>query len=316
MISQITLSYVLTTYNKLKYLKLVIDDLISNCKYDEEIIVTDGGSTDGTKEFLESLYKDGKIHQFISEKDFGESHGFNKGILMAKGEIIKLITDDDVFCYEVIKNCKEYMLKNEKVEILNTNGGWASESNLTITEFTSIYEDFCKNNWLKNNHPFAHCALGIMFRRNCISKIGLFSVGITRSDAEFTLRFTSLNINFCWYTGNSYVRILNKDSNSNLFKVKIANETERLNAFYGFDIDKIYTENTDDLKIETRFNFLMQNIKRKVKSFFLHTHKTIYSTPTIEQELNNFEILYHNSLIWMSNVNIGENKFIVNEKYN
>ncbi len=117
----ITLSYVLTTFNKLEYLKIVIGDLISNCKGDEEIIVTDGGSTDGSKDFLESLYNDGKIHQFISEKDSGEAHGFNKGILMANGIIIKLITDDDVFNYTVIKNCKNYLLKNSEIDILVCN---------------------------------------------------------------------------------------------------------------------------------------------------------------------------------------------------
>jgi glycosyltransferase involved in cell wall biosynthesis len=93
----IRLSYVLTTFNKLSYLKEILEDLINNCKEDEEIVISDGASSDGTITFLESLLRDGKIHQFVSEKDFGEAHGFNKAILLANGELIKLISDDDIF---------------------------------------------------------------------------------------------------------------------------------------------------------------------------------------------------------------------------
>ena len=111
--SDIKLSYVLTTFNKLGYLETVIKELIRNCMTGEEIIVIDGGSTDCTKEFLNMLYEEGKIHQYISEKDYGEAHGFNKGILMARGELIKVITDDDVFDFDVMQECKMYMQNNK-----------------------------------------------------------------------------------------------------------------------------------------------------------------------------------------------------------
>ena len=117
----ITLSYVLTTRNKLPYLKEVMKRLLENIESDEEIVITDGASTDGTVEYLTDLYTQGKIHHFISEPDNGESHGFNKGILLASGELIKLLTDDDVFYYAGIQECKTYMLENKSLNILNTH---------------------------------------------------------------------------------------------------------------------------------------------------------------------------------------------------
>ncbi|WP_133273804.1 glycosyltransferase family 2 protein [Hymenobacter radiodurans] len=106
-----TLSYILTTYNKLPYLKQVLERLIAARQEDEEIVVADGGSKDGTAEYLQSLYAAGQIQQFISERDKGEAHGFNKCMLMAQGEIIKLITDDDAFYYPAIREAANFMIK-------------------------------------------------------------------------------------------------------------------------------------------------------------------------------------------------------------
>src|ERR1035437_2908501 len=106
---KITLSYVLTTFNKITYIKVVLPELIRDKKNDEEIIVIDGGSTDGTSEFLRELKGTNKIDYFTSEKDNGEAHGFNKGLLLAKGDLIKIFTDDDALYYPVIQECKDFM---------------------------------------------------------------------------------------------------------------------------------------------------------------------------------------------------------------
>ena len=97
------LSYVLTTYNKLSYLKVTVPQLLAACDEDDEIVVYDGGSTDGTREYFQKLFEEGKIHQFKSEKDFGEANGYNKAMLAAKGKIIKIISDDDAYYFPGIK---------------------------------------------------------------------------------------------------------------------------------------------------------------------------------------------------------------------
>ena len=68
----ITLSYLIVTKNKLPYLESSLEKVIDQKKPDEEILVADGGSTDGTKEYLAELKAQNKIDYFISEKDFGE----------------------------------------------------------------------------------------------------------------------------------------------------------------------------------------------------------------------------------------------------
>ena len=69
MISEINLTYIIATYNRLSFLKITIAKLIDELKPDEEIVVVDGDSTDGSKEYLKRLFEEEKIHQFVSEPD-------------------------------------------------------------------------------------------------------------------------------------------------------------------------------------------------------------------------------------------------------
>jgi GT2 family glycosyltransferase len=58
-----------------------------------EHVVVDGGSTDGT---LDLLREAGDV-RFVSEPDRGLSHALNKGIAMARGEVIGWLNADDIY---------------------------------------------------------------------------------------------------------------------------------------------------------------------------------------------------------------------------
>src|SRR3989344_6121978 len=118
----ITLSYMMTTKNKLSYLKISLEKLIAAKKPDEEILVADGGSTDGTQEYLRVLKDSGKIDFFISEPDCGIAHAFNKLTLVAKGTFTTFITDDDVYSYPDISACKSFMLEHSDIDIICSEG--------------------------------------------------------------------------------------------------------------------------------------------------------------------------------------------------
>lgn len=187
----ISLSYVLTTFNKLPYLQEVMIQLIQNCKADEEIIVTDGGSTDGTVYYLDKLYKEGLIHQFVSEKDFGEAHGFNKGILLAKGSLIKLLSDDDIFDYAVINSCKDYMLANPRIDIMIANiCSFNSMKKPSQLVFVKSYEIWFKE-WVNKRVTNCFCCLPIIIRNSSLSYIGLLDPSFKHVDFEYAVRITS-----------------------------------------------------------------------------------------------------------------------------
>jgi len=263
----INMSYVITTYNKLPYLKNVLSPLIENVKEDEEIVITDGASTDGTREYLQKLFTGGKIHQYVSEKDYGEAHGWNKAWLMAKGTLIKIITDDDAFYYPGIEKCKEFMLQHPEVDAMGTDGLFAKSvhessfigSKSYSGEHSSKISDYSAHyiKWKNEGIPFSFCNLGWMLRRSSIPVFGLCDPTYTRVDAEFAIRLAHGKANLAWYTGKTWSRILNPGSNSILFDEKIQLDNEKMNMIYPHS-------NLEDSN-KKWYHFLPKSIKTPLK---------------------------------------------------
>jgi glycosyltransferase involved in cell wall biosynthesis len=229
--NNIRLSYVLTTFNKLPYVKATLPDLIAACTEDEEIVVYDGGSSDGTKEYLEEQYKKGLIHQFVSERDFGEANGYNKAILSAKGELIKIISDDDAYDFEGIRKCKEFMLVHPDVQIVGGDG-YGVNNLLQSNQFTRRHAINHFREWQATRTPFIFCGLSIIFRKDALPLIGFWNPNFLIIDFEYTLRVTASKARIGWYTGLIYVNIVNQQSNSGRHWKRMEMEREKLEFFY------------------------------------------------------------------------------------
>ncbi len=93
-------SVIIPTYNRARYVTAAIDSVLAQTFTDYEIIVVDDGSTDNTKEVLQS-YKD-KIH-YIYQPNKGVSAARNTGIKAAKGEWIAFLDSDDEWLPEKLE---------------------------------------------------------------------------------------------------------------------------------------------------------------------------------------------------------------------
>lgn len=93
-------------HNNLQGLKRTIPSVLSQTCEDFEYIVVDGGSTDGSKEYIESQKG---IDRWISEKDKGIYNAMNKGVSMAHGEYCIFMNSGDHFLstYSLENACKE-----------------------------------------------------------------------------------------------------------------------------------------------------------------------------------------------------------------
>src|SRR5215813_9073341 len=89
----VRVSFVLSTLNRADHLERALRNAREFIGPDDELIVVDGGSIDRTAEIVRQ-HAD-IVTLFVSGPDTGEAHGFNRGLLRARGRIIKLLGDDD-----------------------------------------------------------------------------------------------------------------------------------------------------------------------------------------------------------------------------
>lgn len=88
------ISIVTLSFNQRAYLNEAIDSVLSQRYPDLEYIVVDPGSTDGSREIIESYRS--RIARTIFEPDRGAADGLNKGFATATGELYGFLNADDV----------------------------------------------------------------------------------------------------------------------------------------------------------------------------------------------------------------------------
>lgn len=87
-------SIVIATYNPGAALEETLRSIYAQTWRDYEIVVIDGGSSDGTPDFLRN--QGDRVSSWISEADEGVYDAYNKGIELARGEWVYFIGAGDV----------------------------------------------------------------------------------------------------------------------------------------------------------------------------------------------------------------------------
>ena len=103
-------SVIIPTYNYGKYIEKAIDSVLAQTYKDFEIIVVDDGSTDNTREIIETRYKD-KVRYFYQENK-GAPVARNKGIKESMGEYLVFLDADDWLMPMALLSRLEYLKKH------------------------------------------------------------------------------------------------------------------------------------------------------------------------------------------------------------
>ena len=90
-------SIITVVYNDLDNLKKTCRSVSRQTFDDYEHLIIDGGSDDGTLDFLKSFSASDSHVRFISEKDNGIYDAMNKAIAMAEGDYILFLNAGDRF---------------------------------------------------------------------------------------------------------------------------------------------------------------------------------------------------------------------------
>lgn len=93
MSKKLLLSIITVNLNNIEGLEKTMNSVFEQTYNDFEYIIIDGGSTDGSSEYIES-HSD-KIDFWVSEKDSGIYNAMNKGIKKAKGKYLQFLNSGD-----------------------------------------------------------------------------------------------------------------------------------------------------------------------------------------------------------------------------
>jgi glycosyltransferase involved in cell wall biosynthesis len=128
-------SVVTPCYNMVGYLKEALDSILAQDYPNLELIVVDGGSTDGTVGLLR-LYSERL--RWVSETDRGPSDAAAKGFAMAQGDIFVWLNADDSFLPGALRTAAAYLTAHPDVDVVYGEGWWIDENGQRIARYPTL----------------------------------------------------------------------------------------------------------------------------------------------------------------------------------
>jgi glycosyltransferase involved in cell wall biosynthesis len=178
------LSIVTPIYNPGPYLQTALDS-VAAVPVAHEHVVVDGGSTDGTVDVLQS-HRDSGL-RWISEADRGQTDAVNKGIHLARGDLLMWVNGDDEVVPEGISRAVEHFERHPECDVVY--GG------LDFTDANGVVQrEYVPGSWCWRRYLFLGDYIPeptIIWRRSRMERVGLLDERwVDAADYDFFLRLT------------------------------------------------------------------------------------------------------------------------------
>lgn len=172
-------SIVIATFNSAATLAAALDSVLSQGRDDVELLVIDGGSTDGTMDVVRTYHSD--IAHAVSEPDAGIYDAWNKGLRAASGDYIGFIGADDIYLPRALAAYDACIADNPGCEYVSSRVRYGCPPDDRIIGKAWSWDTFRR--WMTVAH------VGSMHSRSLYERVGYYddSFGIT-GDYELLLR--------------------------------------------------------------------------------------------------------------------------------
>lgn len=164
------ISVIMSVYNCEKYLKQSVDSILNQSYKDFEFIIINDGSTDRSREILES-YKDDRIRLF-NNKNKGLTKSLNEAIRYSNGKYIARMDADDISLPERFKKEINFLDSNRDIVMCGTWADFIDENGKLLREFKRPVTDKEIKREIIFHNPFIHPS--VMMRKTVFNEIGFY----------------------------------------------------------------------------------------------------------------------------------------------
>lgn len=259
------LSIITINLNNLLGLKKTMESVFAQTFTDYEYIIIDGGSTDGSNEYIEQ-HQD-KLIYWVSERDNGGYQAMNKGIVKAKGD------------YLMFLNSGDYLFKNDTLftafKSMQGNDADVYFGNIIIEvekgkPVSRRYKEITLNFW--RNETINHQASFI--RASLFMDFGLYNLNYSiAADYAFFLKVFINGRQFKYINEDLVYYCLEGNSSQNMDKYILQMKEAWQETVPGF-IETLRSENVEYkelmkfkiMKVAHRLNSKYQDLKRNIKN--------------------------------------------------
>lgn len=181
------ISVIIPTYNRALLLKKAIESVLNQTVQDYEIIVIDDGSTDDTREIVNS-FSSPKI-KYLYQKNSGRSHARNQGLKIAKGRYIAYLDSDDMFLPDKLERQISILDENKDFGMVYTSARVFDENGIELfnqDKFGNkrLYYEATDTGWIYNKIafyiPLTIILPSVIVRSEIQKKVGYFDVNLHR----------------------------------------------------------------------------------------------------------------------------------------
>mgnify|MGYP005748084551 CR=1 FL=1 len=179
-------SVIIPVYNRGKVISTSIESVVNQTFENWELIIVDDNSCDNTFEVI-NLFKDSRIVYLKNDKNFGPAYSRNRGIDIAKGEVISFLDSDDRFFPDFLKSTYLFLKENQKIGFCWTGLEVKYKNEIKKELWKPKTQNSPYFTFLKELSIGSGCGLSI--RSNIFQKCGKFNEELfAAEDTEFLLR--------------------------------------------------------------------------------------------------------------------------------
>ena len=187
------LSVVMPSFNQAPFIEASIDSVLNQSYSKLELIVMDGGSTDGTVDILKRMATRDPRLVWISESDDGPAHAINKAMALTRGSVIGWLNSDDLYAKDAVLSALSLLEDESKPLMAYGHGVHIDAAGLHLGDYPTLKPSAGRG---KLAHGCYVCQPTVFLKKVAVNLLGPLDQSLsTAFDFDWWLRA------FLWFEG-------------------------------------------------------------------------------------------------------------------